>query len=81
MLRECRETLQKKGGRPKIGEVVMMKILILQQWYGLSDPEIERQIADRMSFRKFLGFPESIPDYSTLWKFKERMIRTGKDKK
>ncbi|MHC1571707.1 MAG: transposase [Methanosarcinales archaeon] len=48
LLRECRETLQKKGGRPKIGEVVMMKILILQQWYGLSDPEIERQIADRI---------------------------------
>ena len=58
----------------------MMKILILQQWYGLSDPEIERQIAERISFCKFLGFPESIPDYSTLWKFKERMIRTGKDK-
>jgi len=69
-----------KGGRPNIDEVVMIKILILQQWYGLSDPEIERQIADRISFRRFLGFPENIPDYSTVWKFRERLIETGKDK-
>jgi len=69
-----------KGGRPNIDEIVMIKILVLQQWYGLSDPEIERQIADRISFRKFLGFPESIPDYSTVWKFRERLIKTGKDK-
>jgi len=24
----------------------------------LSDPELERQVADRISFMKFLGFPE-----------------------
>jgi IS5 family transposase len=69
-----------KGGRPNIDEIVMIKILVLQQWYGLSDPEIERQIADRISFRKFLGFPETIPDYSTVWRFRERLIETGKDK-
>ena len=69
-----------KGGRPNIDEIVMIKVLVLQQWYGLSDPETERQIADRISFRKFLGFPESIPDYSTVWKFRERLIKTGKDK-
>lgn len=38
-------------------EVVMMKSLVLQQWYGLSDPELERQVADRISFQRFLGFP------------------------
>jgi len=27
-----------KGGKPNIDEVVMIKLLILQQWYGLSDP-------------------------------------------
>lgn len=69
-----------KGGRPNIDEVVMIKILVLQQWYGLSDPELERQIADRISFRKFLGFSEVIPDYSTVWRFRERLIKTGKDK-
>ena len=52
----------------------MIKMLVLQQWYGLSDPELERQVADRISFRKFLGFPDTIPDYSTVWRFRMRRI-------
>jgi IS5 family transposase len=70
----------KKGGRPNNDEIVMMKTMILQQWYGLSDPETERQIIDRISFRKFLGFPEEIPDRCTIWTFRERLAETGKDK-
>jgi len=26
-----------RGGRPNVDEVVMVKLLVLQQWYGLSD--------------------------------------------
>jgi IS5 family transposase len=40
----------------------MFKILILQRWYGLSDLEVERQMADRISFMAFLGFPNQFPD-------------------
>jgi len=69
-----------KGGRPNLDEVMMMKLLVLQQWYGLSDPELERQAADRLSFRRFLGFPEKAPDYSTVWQFRERLASTGKDR-
>ncbi len=69
-----------KGGRPNIDEVVMIKLLVLQAWHGLSDPELERQVTDRISFRNFLGFPETIPDYSTVWYFRERLEETGKDK-
>lgn len=69
-----------KGGRPNKDEVLMIKMLVLQQWYGLSDPELERQVADRISFRMFLGFPDSIPDDSTVWYFRERLSETGKDK-
>lgn len=58
----------------------MFKILILQQWYGLSDLEVERQIADRLSFMEFLGFPDPIPDSRTVWLFRDRMEKTGKDK-
>ena len=68
-----------KGGRPNTDEVVMVKMLVLQQWNGLSDPEIERQVADRISFRKFLGFPETIPDFTTVWLFREKLSKTGKD--
>jgi IS5 family transposase len=46
----------------------------------LSDLEIERQIADRISFMAFLGFPDPIPDSRTIWLFREPMAWTGKDK-
>jgi IS5 family transposase len=68
-----------QGGRPNIDEVVMMKILVLQQWYGLSDPELERQVVDRLSFQQFLGYPETLPDYSTVWQLRERLAETGRD--
>jgi len=70
-----------KGGRPNIDEIIMIKIFNLAGMHGLSDPELERQITDRISFRKFLGFPASIPDYSTVWIFRERLSKTGRDKK
>jgi len=54
-----------RGGRPNMDGVLMIKLLVLQQWHGLSGPELERQVANRISFRKFLDFPETIPEYST----------------
>jgi IS5 family transposase len=68
------------GGRPNIDPVIMVKLLTLQQWYGLSDPELERQVNDRISFRHFLGYPERAPDYSTVWRFRERLAETGRDR-
>ncbi len=69
-----------KGGRPNIDEVIMIKMLVLQAWHGLSDPELERQVMDRISFRRFLGFPDTVPDCTTVWFFRERLVRTGNDK-
>jgi IS5 family transposase len=69
-----------KGGRPNCDVILMFKILILQQWYGLNDLEVERQMADRISFMSFLSFPNPLPDSSTIWLFKERMAETGIDK-
>lgn len=65
------------GGRPHLDEIVMIKTLVLQHLYGLSDYEIERNIYDRMSFRHFLGFPDIIPDRSTIWLFRERLINSN----
>ena len=67
-----------QGGRPNLDVVMMIKIMCLGEWYGLSDPELERQIADRISFQRFLGFPKKVPDHSTIWAFRERLIATGK---
>jgi IS5 family transposase len=58
----------------------MVKLLVLQQWYGLSDPELERQATDRISFRRFLGYPDRVPDSTTMWLFRERLADTGKDR-
>ena len=45
-----------------------LKLLLLQQWYGLSDEGLEAAVDDRLSFRRFAGIPlaESVPDHSYL---------------
>lgn len=58
-------------GRPAYNPIMMFKVLVLQHLYGISDEEIEYQIIDRISFQDFLGFPENIPDHSTIWRFRE----------
>jgi IS5 family transposase len=58
----------------------MVKLLVLQQWYGLSDPELERQATGRISFRRFLGYPDRVPDSTTMWLFRERLADKGRDK-
>jgi IS5 family transposase len=69
-----------KGGRPNVDEVLMVKLLVLQAWYGLSDPELERQALNRIDFQHFLGFPGNAPDYSTVWQFRECLAESGRDK-
>jgi IS5 family transposase len=79
-LEEMYKNKTEKGGRPNFDVIIMFRILILQQWYGLSDLEAERQIADRLSFMEFLGYPDPFPDSRTIWLFRERMAKTGTDK-
>ena len=62
-------------GAPEYDKELMLKILFLQICYGVSDEEMEYQIHDRLSFQQFLGFPESIPDYSTIWRFREELTK------
>ena len=80
IIRDLYDNKTKKGGRPNVDEVVMVKLLVLQQWYGLSDPELERQANDRISFHRFLGFPGEIPDATTVWLFRERLAESGRDR-
>jgi IS5 family transposase len=69
-----------RGGRPNIDVIVMLKSLFIQQLYSLSDEQLERELADRISFRVFLGTMEVVPDSTTIWKFRERLAESGKDK-
>jgi transposase, IS5 family len=56
-----------------------VKLLLLQQWYGLSDPGLEEAVDDRLSFRRFAGLPldESVPDHSTIWRFRQALAAHG----
>ena len=67
------------GGRPKYDEVMMFKILILQRMYNLSDDEMEYQLNDRISFRRFIGLSlgDEVPDSKTIWLFRDNLSKSG----
>jgi transposase, IS5 family len=70
---------KKTGGRPHTDELVVVRSMLLQAWYNLSDQELEYQCYDRLSFRNFLDYPESIPDFTTIWKIRDRLKEEGID--
>ena len=67
------------GGRPHTDEIVIMRCMILQQLYGLSDEELEFLRTDRLSFRNFVGFEGGVPDFTTIWTIRERLKDAKKD--
>jgi IS5 family transposase len=62
----------KKHGEQAWPPLMMFKILLLQSWYSLSDPTLEKQLARDLMFRRFinLSLRESVPDHSTIWRFR-----------
>jgi IS5 family transposase len=72
-----------KTGRPSWPPVMMVKALLLQQWYGLSDPGLEEALGDRLSFRSFvgLGLDEGSPDHSVLSRFRKALRESGLDRR
>ena len=73
-------TSKKSNAGAKPFDVVMMfKILILQRYYNLGDRQVEYQIVDRTSFKKFLGLDtgDKVPDEKTVWSFRERLTQSG----
>src|SRR3954453_9180598 len=48
-----------------------VKLLLLQQWHGLSEEGLEAAVDDRLSFRRFAGIPlaEGVPGHSSVWRF------------
>jgi transposase, IS5 family len=66
-------------GRPSYGPLVLLRCLLLQQWYRLSDPGLEEALSDRLSFRRFVGLAlaDPVPDHSTLSRFRSELVRRG----
>ncbi len=67
------------GGRPAYRPAVLLRVMILQHLYGLSDPQAELQIKDRLSFQKFVQLDphEAVPDETTICRFRQRLIESG----
>lgn len=63
-------------GRRGYHTIIKLKLLFIQAWYGISDEELEYQVNDRLSFQQFLDFPKSIPDYSTVWRFRDYLTES-----
>ena len=59
--------------------LMMYKALLLQSWYGLSDPKLEKLLARDLLFRRFvdLSLSESVPDHSTFWRFRNILEEKG----
>ncbi len=72
------KTGQSDEGALAFHPLVLFKALLLQKWFKISsDPELESQINDRISFKKFLGISmnELSPDHSTFSRFRSRLSK------
>lgn len=68
-----------QGGQPRKPVRWMIRGLFLQHLYQLSDPQLEDQLIDRLSFRRFAGLPldQKVPDFTTFWRFREALTEQG----
>jgi IS5 family transposase len=63
-------------GRPGYPVSVLIKAILLQSLYGLSERELEDALSDRLSFRRFVGLSleDAVPDHSVLNRFRNRLV-------
>src|SRR5258708_13819836 len=64
-------------GEPSFPALLMFKVLLLQRWYGLSDPAMEAALFDRISFLRFAGLSlaDVTPAPATLCRFREPLAQ------
>ena len=72
-----------KGGRPAWPALTMLKCVLLAKWFGLSDPQLEECLKDRLSFRRFVGLSltDGTPDETTFVVFRGRLREAGLDRR
>ena len=68
-----------KGGASNWPIVMMIKCLMLQKWFNLSDPMLEEMLLDRLSFRRFVGLAmdQNTPDETVFVVFRKRLRKHG----
>ena len=63
--------------------IMLLKAILLQKWFGIhSDPELENQINDRLSFKTFIGLPleELSFDHSIISRYRDRVGKRNLEK-
>jgi IS5 family transposase len=68
-----------KGGRPHYPVVLILKCMMLQKWFNLSDPGLEETLMDRLSFRRFVGLSvrDVTPDETSFVQWRKRLRHSG----
>jgi transposase, IS5 family len=66
------------GGRPPFAPALMFKALVIANLYQLGDAQLEFQVTDRHSFKRFLGLGDAdkSPDEKTFWAFREMLTKS-----
>ena len=66
-------------GNPAYPALRMFKVLLVQKWEKLSDPQMEFALRDKISVIRFVGFPLSspTPDHSTICRFRNALLKSG----
>jgi transposase, IS5 family len=67
-----------RRGRPPVGLSSMLRIYFLQQWFALSDRQMEDALYDMESMRRFAGFATvmaGLPDETTILHFRHLLER------
>jgi len=78
LLMEHYEIGTSKEGADAYPPLMLLKGMLLQKWFHIpSDPELENQINDRISFKKFLSLTldKPSPDHSTFSRFRGRLSK------
>lgn len=78
-LRDMYKNTTDKGGASNYPLVMMIKCMMLQKWFNLSDPMLEEMLDDRISFRRFVGLKmeQAAPDETTFVQFRKRLNAHG----
>jgi len=69
-----------KEGADAYPPLMLLRALLLQKWFKVkSDPELENQINDRISFKMFLllSLDKPSPDHSTFSRFRGRLSKNA----
>jgi transposase, IS5 family len=74
---------KKQTGRNRIPSIIMIKMVILQYIFGLSDETVQEDIFDRKSYYSFIGDEllqqRWVPDATTLCKFRKHLMNNQLD--